>query len=197
VRVIAPDTSSPRSSAARFAFVDAPTLTNIAPTSGSTDGGTTVTLTGTSLTGTSSVTFGGSAAASLTVLNDTTVTVVAPDAPGHAPGAVAVVLTTPAGSTTVTNGFTYVAPPHITSKSPPNGPISGGTSVTIAGTGFTGTTSVLFDGISASFVVNSDASITAISPAHPGGPGLVSVTVTTPYGTWVDQANMFPFIYEP
>jgi hypothetical protein len=90
-----------------------------------------------------------------------------------------------------------VAPPHITSKSPPNGPISGGTSVTIAGTGFTGTTSVLFDGISAAFVVNSDASITAISPAHPGGPGLVSVTVTTPYGTWVDQANMFPFIYEP
>jgi hypothetical protein len=36
------------------------------------------------------------------------VTVVAPDAPGHVPGPVGVVLSTPACVTTVTGGFTYV-----------------------------------------------------------------------------------------
>jgi hypothetical protein len=71
--------------------------------------------------------------------------------------------------------------PTVTNVNPGSGPAAGGTSVTITGTGFTGTTAIKFGSTSAaSFTVNSAASITAISP-H--GTGTVDVTVTTPNGT--------------
>jgi fructose/tagatose bisphosphate aldolase len=57
------------------------------------------------LTGATGVTFGGSAATSVNVVNSTTVTAVTP---AHAAGAVDVVITTPSGSATDTNGYTYL-----------------------------------------------------------------------------------------
>lgn len=82
----------------------APNITGVTPATGSTAGGTTVTLTGTEFGGTTAVTFGGTAVTSFTVLSDTSVRVVTP---AHAAGAVNVVLTTPGGSNTETGGFTY------------------------------------------------------------------------------------------
>lgn len=82
------------------------TLTNISPASGAAAGGTGVTLTGTALSGTTSVTFGGIAATSVNVVDSTTVTAVTP---AHAVGAVDVQITTPAGSDVLTNGYTYLA----------------------------------------------------------------------------------------
>ena len=71
-------------------------------------------------------------------------------------------------------------PPVVSSVTPNTGPFSGGTSVGITGTGFTGATAVQFGDINATaFSVNSDTSITAISP---GGPGTVDVVVTGPRG---------------
>ena len=66
----------------------------------------------------------------------------------------------------------------LTGFSPVSGPV--GTGVTLTGTGFTGTTTVAFNGAPASYSVGSDAQITAIVP-----PGAASgaITVTTPYGT--------------
>lgn len=92
-----------------YTYVDTPTITAVSPTSGSTSGGTAVTLTGTNLTTTQSVTFAG-AAAPFSVISDTQVSAVTP--PGTA-GAVDVVLTTSAGSVTDTGAFTYVAAPGI------------------------------------------------------------------------------------
>ena len=72
--------------------------------------------------------------------------------------------------------------PDVTSVVPDTGPDGGGTTVTINGSGFTGATEVDFGpGNPASFVVNSDISITATSPEAATGP--VDVTVTTPVGT--------------
>ena len=73
-------------------------------------------------------------------------------------------------------------PPTVTSVAPANGPDSGGTSVTITGTGFTGATAVTFGGVSAtSFTVNSPTSITAVAPPHAAG--TVAIDVTTANGT--------------
>ncbi len=83
-----------------------PTLTAVSPGSGSASGGVGITLTGTDLTGTTAVTFGGVAATSVNVVNATTVTAVTP---AHAAGAVDVTVTTAAGSATLANGFAYVA----------------------------------------------------------------------------------------
>ncbi len=68
----------------------------------------------------------------------------------------------------------------ITGISLASGGVTGGTSVTITGTGFTGATAVNFGGIPASsFTVNSSTSITAITPAHAVGNVDVAVTTST------------------
>jgi hypothetical protein len=84
--------------------IEALTINTVNPSPGPASGGTGVTLTGTGFTGATSLTFGGTAATSLNVVSSTSVTAVTP---AHATGAVDVVITTPAGTATKTNGFTY------------------------------------------------------------------------------------------
>jgi hypothetical protein len=88
-----------------YTYVSGATLTGVNPTSGTASGGTGVTLTGTGLTGATSVTFDGVPATSVNVVNSTTVTAVTP---AHAAGAVDVVVDTPSGGATLTNGYTYI-----------------------------------------------------------------------------------------
>ena len=72
--------------------------------------------------------------------------------------------------------------PTVTSVTPSSGPNAGGNTVTIAGTAFTGATSVTFGGTtSPSFTVVNDTTITAVVPS--GAPGTASVLVTTTVGT--------------
>lgn len=81
-----------------------PTLTSINPISGTASGGAQVTITGANLTGTTAITLGGSAATGINVINSTTVSAVTT---AHAAGVVDVVVTTPGGSATLTDGYTY------------------------------------------------------------------------------------------
>jgi len=85
--------------------------------------------------------------------------------------------------------------PVVASLTPPSGPASGGTSVTITGTNFIGTTAVDFGlNPASSFIVNSDTQITVTSPS--GNPGTtVDVTVTTPNGTSLTSpADQFTYL---
>lgn len=82
-----------------------PTITSITPNTGAEAGGTSVTITGTNLTGATSVTFGGVAATSVVVVSSTSITCVTP---AHAAGAVDVAVTTAGGTATSVGGFTYV-----------------------------------------------------------------------------------------
>jgi hypothetical protein len=110
--------------------------------------------------------------------------------PAHAAGTVDVTVTTAAGTsaTSANDQFTFVAAPTVTSISPNTGPTTGGTSVTITGTGFTAATDVDFGATPAStFTVDNDTQITAVSPAHVAG--IVDVTVTTTGGTSATSAN--------
>jgi hypothetical protein len=73
-------------------------------------------------------------------------------------------------------------PPNVTNMMPREGTSAGGTSVTIIGTNLSGATAVKFgETNAASFTVNSNRMITAVSPPQ-GVPTIVSVTVTTPAG---------------
>lgn len=92
-----------------YAYVDAPTATSVAPTSGPTAGGTAVTVSGTALTTATGVTFGG-VAASFAVLNSTTLVAVSP--PGSA-GLVDITVTTEGGTATLTDAFSYTSGPGI------------------------------------------------------------------------------------
>jgi hypothetical protein len=79
-------------------------------------------------------------------------------------------------------GYGYTGgPPSVTSVSPKAGGIAGGTTVTITGQGFCNSPeTVTFSGTAASFVINSDTSISAVSPAHAAG--VTDVQVTNPFG---------------
>ena len=83
----------------------APTVSSITPVSGTTAGGTPVTITGTGFLAGATVSFGGTPATGVGVTNSTTITATAP---AHAAGAVNVVVTnTDAQSGTLNNGYTY------------------------------------------------------------------------------------------
>lgn len=82
-----------------------PTVTSVTPTSGSTAGNTTLTITGSNFTGASSITVGSAACASFSVTNATTASCVTPQG---SVGAQDIVVTTSAGSGTGSGLFTYV-----------------------------------------------------------------------------------------
>ena len=151
----------------------APTVTSISPTSGTTAGGTAVSITGTGFLAGATVKLGGTSATGVTVVNSTTITATTP---AHAAGAVNVVVTnTDAQSGTLTNGYTYTSSnpaPTVTSISPPSGSTVGGTAVSITGTGFLAGATVSLGGTAATgvTVVNS-TTITATTPAHCRGRG--------------------------
>lgn len=84
-----------------------PTVTIVSPATGPASGGTAITLSGTNLDCASAVTFGGTAA-SVVSKSPTSLSVTTP---AHAASAVNVAVTTPGGTATKTNGFTYTAPP--------------------------------------------------------------------------------------
>jgi hypothetical protein len=87
----------------------APTVTAVSPNSGSTAGGTSVTITGANFVATPAVTIGGTAATGVAFVNATTLTATAP---AHATGLVNVVVTNPdAQAGTLTNGYAYLPPP--------------------------------------------------------------------------------------
>lgn len=90
---------------------------------------------------------------------------------------------------------TVLGPSPITDVSPDIGPVAGGQTVTLTGSGFTNVTDVAFGGISApSFTVDGDTSITATTPAHPAA--TVDVTVTTPGGGGT-ASNAYTFVPSP
>ena len=85
----------------------APTVTSLTPTSGTTAGGTAVTITGTGFTGATGVTFGGVAATNVSVVSSTSITATTP---AGSAGTASVVVTTPAGSNAANTLFTYITP---------------------------------------------------------------------------------------
>lgn len=73
--------------------------------------------------------------------------------------------------------------PTVTTVSPNQGPVTGGSDVTVLGSDFSGATAVSFDNVPAiNFSVQTDGRILAKSPPR-SKPGPVDITVTTPAGT--------------
>ena len=136
-----------------------------------------VTLCGGGLDDASAVCFNG-IPASFAASNDTVVATV-PTGATSGP----ITITTPDGTLTCAQDFTFIPPPVLTGFTPTSG--LAGSGVTLSGSGFTGATSVSFNGSPASFTADSDTQITAIVPSSfPSGP----ITVTTPGGTTTSAA---------
>lgn len=173
-----------------FTYVAAPTVTDVAPASGTTAGGTAVTIAGAAFQPGAAVWFGGAPATDVTVDGSSTITAVTPP---NSAGTVDVVVTNPDGqSGTLAGGFTYVVPPTVNRVRPPSGPTTGGKKVTITGADFAPGATVSFGSVAATdVVVVSDSKITAVAPPHAAG--AVDVTVTNPDGGSGTLVNGFTY----
>ncbi len=173
-------------------FTAAPTVSSVSPRSGPTTGGTLVTITGTNLTGATTVLFGTVAGTNLKVVSATKITV---DSAAESAGLRNVLVETPGGKSAAheADWFTYVTPPTVTKVSPRSGPTTGGTLVTITGTNFTGATTVLFGTVAGTNLkVVSATEITVDSSAESAG--LRNVLVKTPGGkSAASEADWFTY----
>jgi uncharacterized cupredoxin-like copper-binding protein len=160
-----------------------PTLSGISPSSGPTSGGTAVTITGTGFAPGASVTIGNVPATDVSVVDSGTIRAVTPLGPANEQVgfAVPVKVTNPDSKSASSNLFTYTVPPlAIHAVDPAAGPVSGGTIVTIRGTGFTTAvqTFVTFGGAAATNVQVLDAvTLRATTPAHAAGSVNVAVNI--------------------
>ncbi len=149
-------------------------LLGVAPRTGNTTGGTAVTLVGNGFSqpGTLTVTFGASAATSVVAVSDNLLTAVTP----AGSGSVGVTVTLGSSNATLPGAFTYDPVPAVTSISPSTGPSTGGTAITVTGTGFASGDLLFVGALAATNVVIVDATtITATTPAGSAGPNDVRV----------------------
>ena len=189
VKVTTPAGTSGTSNDTLFGFVvpstQAPTVTSVYPNVGALEGGTIVEIKGTSFIDATAVSFGPTAAASFTIVNNSTIMATSPARPD---GLVNIKVTNSVGTSVGQPSAWYYfravtgPPPEVTKVSPKQGSNTGGATITITGTGFTDATAVRFGPTNAtSYTVDSDTTITATTPARPNG--LVNVTVVTQNGT--------------
>jgi alpha-tubulin suppressor-like RCC1 family protein len=168
----------------RYSYIPAPVVRAIAPKKGPAAGGTTITIKGTNLSSVSVVDFGSRSASDFTVNSPTSITAVSPSGE---PGAVDVTVVSPGGTsaTTKSDRFTW-GQPIISGLSPTSGPTSGGTSVTVSGSGFApgseATTFKFGATLARSVDCSSATSCVVLSPAHKAGKVDVIATVNGKHG---------------
>jgi hypothetical protein len=197
VTVTAAGGTSPVTSADQYVY-GRPSVTQVNPGAGGTAGGQVVTIYGANLGYAKAVKFGGVAGTGLTVVSPSQVTVTAP---AHAAGIVDVVVVGKTGNSPLAKSarYRYVNAPTVAGLTPASGPLSGGKTVTITGSGFAGVTSVSFGGLPAATVTPvSLTRLRAVVPAWTGAPPAAAVdVVVTAAGGSSDPSNSSQYTYEP
>ncbi len=172
-------------------------ISEVSPSVGPVSSATAVTITGTGFTNAESVLFGTTAGTDLVVVSDGEITVTSPSGIS---GAVDLIVTGPLGNSPTwwTDRFIYAEVDEI---APTSGPQTGGTLVTVSGSGFTavGLEAVTFGGVTGGgTTVVSDSSITVSTPSAQISSS-VPVSVVTSVGTLPSSAGSAPptFFYTP
>jgi len=160
-----------------------PTVTGISSASGSGVGGNgdTVTITGTYLTGATTVTLGGVSATNVTVVNANTVTAkVGLGTNGD------VAVTTPGGTATLTSGFTYQTGTLASLSPAPPTKVGPGASLVITGTHLKNADQVIFGTSTptiAPIFTTTETTVTVSVPNLGASANGITVRVRTPDGT--------------
>jgi glucose/arabinose dehydrogenase len=193
--------TSATSAADRFTYTDAPppTVSGVIPSTGPSAGGTSVAITGTGFSTTPNATtarFGATQAGNVNCASTTSCVATSPSGAGTVDVTVTVGGITSA--TSVSDRFSYAAP-TVTSLNPSTGPASGGTAVTINGSGFAttagGTTAKFGADLATAVSCSSSTQCVATSPI---GIGTIDVTVTVAGMTSATSASdAFTYIGGP
>lgn len=163
--------------AGAFTYISSTALgiSGASPAAGPTGGGTVVTITGKGFQTGAAVAFGSSRSTAVTVASSTQINAMSPaGSSGNVP---ITVTNTDAQSASLPSGFTYTSGPTVSSISPNSGPVTGGTTVKILGSGFESGASVTFGGMASNSVtVVSSTEIQAVAPSSSAGTISISVT---------------------
>nr|WP_238393345.1 IPT/TIG domain-containing protein [Myxacorys almedinensis] len=161
-----------------FTYVLPLTIIDVQPRSGSSLGGTLITITGTGFLTGATVLIDGRSATVVSV-SATQITAETPSIPGRS-GVVDVEVQNPTGqSERVSGGFTYfVSSPRIFGIQPRSGASTIGVPVTVSGNDFLPGAELLFGGQLATNIVVSTTQISATTPIQPNLSGLVDLQVT-------------------
>ena len=185
---VAPPVSSTDPDA--YAYTSRPIVQTVSPSVGTTAGQPNAAIYGYNLLGATAVSFGGTPATNLQIVDSVEIMVTIPP---HAAGTVNVTVTTPGGQSLQTDQYTYLTPPSIDRVTPNIGPFEGETTVSIQGTNFAGAdTKVYFGGTAGTIIQNLGTEIFVTTPFH--YVGQVDVTVATTAGTsLIVPADEFTF----
>lgn len=168
----------------------APAILQLLPASGPSAGGTAVNVSGANLTADCTLNFGGAPAVNVAYVNASSLIATTP---AHAAGAVDVVLICTGSSSTLQNGFSYVATgASISSVTPSFGSVDGGTYVRISGANFAPGCWPFFGATAArGAAMKSAFEIIATSPPH----AAETVDVSVRCGAATDATLMTAFAY--
>jgi len=192
VTVTNPDGQSATLSGAVTYAVPPPSIATVTPNQGPGAGGNVVRIAGSGFQPGASVGFASTSAGIVTVLSSTDIDVTVP--PGS-DGPVAISVVNPDGqSTTLNNGYTYVAAPVVAQVQPTSGPTSGGTTITITGTFFRSGATVSVGTVPCTAVVvqPGGTQVSCLTPAGTAGPA--AVRVTNPDGQSGVLNNAFTYL---
>lgn len=163
-----------------FTYADqAPRLVStVRPGRGPAAGGTRITIIGSGFTSGAEVLVGGEPARRVQVVGSTRITAITP-AGGVGPADVAV-RNPGIPAAILVDGFVFVEAPTIDSVAPARGPIKGGTTVTITGSGFADDAIVTFGDVTLADVRVIDEGTIRLTTPPAAEPLTVAVTVTNP-----------------
>ena len=193
VVVTNPDTQSDTLTNA-FTYVPPPDVMGISPSSGSTLGGTEVSITGANFAYGVTVKIGDKNATDVAVLSSSLITA---KTPAGSAGTVDIVVSHPVSqSDTLPSAFTYIPPPIVTEITPSEGAMSGGTEITIIGQNFQSGATVTVEGkLAIDVAVISSTQISAKTPE--GDVGNAMVMVTNPDGqSWSHEFTYIGITYK-
>jgi plastocyanin len=170
-----------------------PSISSFNPTTGSTAGGTLVSIGGTGFQNGATAKFGDTAAVTTIVNSSTSITATAP---AHSAGTVSVSVTNPDSQTATFGSYIYSTPgPAIIDIAPASGPTSGGTQLGITGANFVPGATLTIGGLSATNVtVATDRTLSAMTPQGPfdiGANAARDVVITNPDGTSATRSAGF------
>lgn len=163
-----------------------PAITAVSPGTGPVAGGIFITITGTDLTGATSVSFAG-VDVTPTSVSATSVQAVLPTGSGT----VDVAVITPGGTALKSAAFTY-SPPTIAFISPASGSANGGTSIYVDGNDLLYTQSITFGGVRGSLVTITNTRVTVLAPSS-NTLGPVDVVLTRTDATTTRVADGFTY----
>jgi IPT/TIG domain len=178
--------------------VPSPIVTRLSRHSGPASGGTSVRITGSNFAGATAVTFRAGegtpdAPASFVVNSDSSITVTTP---AHVAGETFVSVTR-GGPSAITTASEFTFRPTVTAIAPASGPRSGGTDVTITGSGFVvGSETALFrfgDRVVHAVECTSATTCTAVTPRHSAGTVRVRAFVNGALSRRNDPADLFTY----